>query len=36
MNFDYSKFHVKEDSKISLNDFPTLENGGFTKKTAKK
>lgn len=36
MNFDYKKFHVKPDSKIDLNDFATLEDGGFTKKTAKK
>jgi len=36
MNFDYNRFRVKEGEKVSLNDFPTLEDGGFTKKTAKK
>ena len=36
MNFDYSKLHVKENSKIKLSDFPTIEDGGFTKKTAKE
>src|SRR5690554_3727350 len=36
MNFDYNRFRVKEGEKVSLNDFPTLEDGGFTKKSAKK
>lgn len=36
MNFDYSRFLVKEGTKVNLNDFPTLEDGGYTKKTAKK
>jgi len=36
MNFDYSKFLVKEGTKISLNNCPTREDGGFTKKTAKE
>jgi PPK2 family polyphosphate:nucleotide phosphotransferase len=36
MNFDYSKLRVREGSKIRLKDFPTLEDGGFTKKTAKE
>lgn len=36
MNFDYSKFKVKEGVKVNLNDFPALEDGGYTKKTAKK
>ncbi len=36
MNFDYSKLIVREGSKINLNNIPTLEDGGFSKKTAKK
>lgn len=36
MNFDYNRFRVKEGGKVNLNDFPTLESGGFTKETAKK
>ena len=36
MNFDYSKFKVKEGAKVNLSEFPTLEDGGYTKKTAKK
>lgn len=36
MNFDYNKLLVKENSKVNLNDFPTLQDGGFTKKSAKK
>lgn len=36
MNFDYSKLRVKENRAINLNDFPACEDGGFTKKTAKK
>ena len=36
MNFDYSKLHIKENSKIKLSDFSTIEDGGFTKKTAKE
>ena len=36
MNFDYSKFRVKEGTKVSLNNCATSEDGGFTKKTAKE
>ena len=36
MNFDYSKLRVKEEAKIKLANFPTSEDGGFTKKSAKK
>ncbi len=36
MNFDYSKFLIKEGNKVNLNEFPTLEDGGFTKKSAQK
>lgn len=36
MNFDYTKFLVKEGDKINLNEISNLEDGGFTKKTAKK
>jgi len=36
MNFDYSKLRVGEGARIELNDFPTSEDGGFTKKTARK
>lgn len=35
MNFDYSKLRVKGDAKVNLKDYPTLEDGGFTKKSAK-
>lgn len=36
MNFDYNKLRVNENDIINLTDFHTSENGGFTKKTAKK
>jgi PPK2 family polyphosphate:nucleotide phosphotransferase len=36
MNFDYSKLRVKEGEKVHLKDYLTCEDGGFTKKTAKK
>lgn len=36
MNFDYSKLRVQEGAKVSLKDFPTCEDGGYTKKTAKE
>lgn len=36
MNFDYNSFKIKEGQKVSLKDFPTKENGGFDKKSAKK
>jgi polyphosphate:nucleotide phosphotransferase, PPK2 family len=36
MNFDYGNLRVKEGSKINLKDFPTKEEGGFTKKSAKQ
>lgn len=36
MNFDYSKFRVVEGCKISLKNFPTLEDGSLTKKMAKE
>ena len=35
MNFDYSKLQVKPNQKIKLKDYPTKEDGGFTKDTAK-
>ncbi|HHV86769.1 MAG TPA: polyphosphate kinase 2 family protein [Petrimonas sp.] len=34
MDFNYSKFRVKSDSKVNLKDFATSENGGFDKKSA--
>lgn len=34
MDFNYSKFRVKPDSKVNLKDFATSENGGFDKKSA--
>lgn len=36
MNFDYSKFRVQEGDEVTLKDFPTCEDGGYTKKTAKE
>lgn len=36
MNFDYSKFRVKEGEKVYLSNRATHEDGGFTKKTAKE
>lgn len=36
MNFDYGKLQVKEGEKVSLKDYPTCEEGGYTKRTAKK
>lgn len=36
MNFDYRKFRVQEGDKVILKDFPTCEDGGYTKKTAKE
>jgi len=36
MNFDYSRLRVEEGTKINLSDFHTSEDGGFTKKTARK
>ena len=36
MNFDYSKLRVKEGATVNLSDLLTNEDGGFTKKTAKK
>lgn len=36
MQFDYNKLLVKSGSKVSLHDFSTSEDGGYTKKTAKE
>ena len=36
MNYNYSKLLVKEDSRVVLSNFPTLEDGGYNKKTAKE
>jgi PPK2 family polyphosphate:nucleotide phosphotransferase len=36
MNFDYNKFRVNEGDKVSLENLSALEDGGFTKKTAKQ
>lgn len=36
MNYDYSSLKIVEGSKVKLNDFPTYEDGGFSKKDAKK
>lgn len=36
MDFSYGKLLVKEGAKVSLKDFPTSEDGGYTKKTAKE
>lgn len=36
MNFDYRKFRVQEGDEVILKDFPTCEDGGYTKKTAKE
>ncbi|MDR1742503.1 MAG: polyphosphate kinase 2 family protein [Dysgonamonadaceae bacterium] len=35
MDYNYSKLRVKEGSKVKLKDYPTDENGGFDKKSAK-
>lgn len=34
MNFNYDTLKIKEGAEINLNDFPTLKDGGYTKKTA--
>ena len=36
MNYDYSSLKIKEGVKVSLKDFPTCEDGGYTKKTANE
>ena len=36
MNFDYSRFRVNEGDKVSLESLSALEDGGYTKKSAKK
>ena len=36
MNFDYSRFRVNEGDKVRLQDLSALEDGGYTKKSAKK
>ena len=36
MNYNYSKLLVKEDSRVVLSNIPTLEDGGYNKKTAKE
>ena len=36
MNFDYSRFRVNEGDKVSLENLSALEDGGYTKKSAKK
>ena len=36
MNYNYSKLLVKEDSRVVLSNFPTLEDGGYNKKSAKE
>ena len=36
MNFEYSKFRVNEGDRVSLKNLSALEDGGYTKKTAKK
>ena len=36
MNYNYSKLLVKEDSRVVFSNFPTLEDGGYNKKTAKE
>lgn len=36
MNYDYGKLRVEGGKKINLKNFATCEDGGFTKKTAKR
>lgn len=36
MNYDYSKLRVEGGTKVNLKNFATCEDGGFTKKTAKR
>jgi PPK2 family polyphosphate:nucleotide phosphotransferase len=36
MNFDYSRFCINEGDKVRLQDLSALEDGGYTKKSAKK
>jgi PPK2 family polyphosphate:nucleotide phosphotransferase len=36
MNYNYSKLLVKENSRVVLSNFPTLEDGGYNKKSAKE
>lgn len=36
MNFDYSKLRVQEGTKVNLKNFPTCEEGGYTKQSAKE
>ncbi|QRX62741.1 polyphosphate kinase 2 family protein [Dysgonomonadaceae bacterium zrk40] len=36
MNYDYSKLRVGGGKKVNLKNFATCEDGGFTKKTAKR
>jgi PPK2 family polyphosphate:nucleotide phosphotransferase len=36
MNYDYSKLRVEGGKKVNLKNFATCEDGGFTKKTAKR
>ncbi|MFA7494090.1 MAG: polyphosphate kinase 2 family protein [Proteiniphilum sp.] len=36
MNFDYSKLRVQEGTKVNLRNFPTCEEGGYTKQSAKE
>lgn len=35
MHYDYSSLKIHEGSKVSLSNFPTYEDGGYSKKEAK-
>jgi PPK2 family polyphosphate:nucleotide phosphotransferase len=36
MNYDYSKLRIEGSRKVNLKNYATREDGGFTKKSAKK
>jgi PPK2 family polyphosphate:nucleotide phosphotransferase len=36
MNFDYNKFLVHEGERVNIDSLSTVEDGGFTKKSAKQ
>ena len=36
MNFDYESLRIKPNAKVNLKEFSTKQDGGYTKKTAKK
>ncbi|MEA4918896.1 polyphosphate kinase 2 family protein [Proteiniphilum sp.] len=36
MKYDYLRLMIREGQKVNLKDFPTSEDGGYTKKTGKE